>query len=222
VPEGLPNSFRDKVEQANKVLTDVVDTSFGMLRSLLPVHPAPGQVPLSTPAPDELQSTAPWNNVKPGFGMLRRESGFSIRSIKSMASSLPIGGGQAARRAASVADEEKGQQMVNVSRPGSARSVRGRNGESSDDDDDGSSVSDSVEESEEEGEGEEEEGAEAGSTFDARSIRSFESMMSSSKEGKGKSGPSSERKSLSDRLAHMSSLAGLKVRHRSTSTFSKY
>ena len=57
----------------------------------------------------------PWNIAQPRFGLLRRDTHFSIASI---AASLP-------GRSKSVQGEEAGQQMIDVpSRPGSSRSVR--------------------------------------------------------------------------------------------------
>lgn len=205
--DGLPGSLRDRVEQANKVITGVVDSSFGMLRAFLPNTPA--IAPL-TPPVDGDQSAAPWNSVKPGFGLLRRESGFSIKGI---ASALPIGRAGTAR---SGAGEESGQQLVTVSRPGSVKSlIRGDKGEG-----EGSEIEgdeDSEDDSDDEGD-ENEDDDEAGETGgddtsgfgDARSIRSFESMMNAKGKKKERMGAAT-RKSLTDRLAHMSSLAGLKV-----------
>ena len=70
-------SLRGRVEQqvdalagsANKVLTGVVDTSFGVLRSLLPGQPTAGT---DTPPTDAVQGSAPWNAAPPRFGLLRR------------------------------------------------------------------------------------------------------------------------------------------------------
>ena len=101
-----------------------------------------------------------------------------------------------------------------------------------DDDDEEESVDDSEQDREsEEGDGsnlsgdEEESAAEegedyvAGGSGDTRSIRSFESMLSASRRsaGDGKSKMSKARKSLSDRLASVSALAGRKVRFLLTS-----
>lgn len=200
--DGNPGSLRGRVEQANKVLTDVVDTSFGMLRSLLPnTNANNATVATSTstsgpglPSPVDVTGHA----VKPGFGLLRRESGFSIKSITA---ALPISRG-------TKSGEETGQPLVTVSRPGSIRSVRG---------DDGSGVEeesvDDEDEEDEEDDDEEEDAYEssASAVGDTRSIRSFGSMLSggTGKKKLKKSGDGT-RRSLSDRLAHMSSLAGLK------------
>ncbi|TFK67707.1 hypothetical protein BDN72DRAFT_842723 [Pluteus cervinus] len=146
---GALGRLRGRVEQqvdalagsANQVLTGVtgvVDTSFGLLRSFLP-----GGVSTDVVAPgmDPTQGSAPWNaparttvgGLASGFGLLRRESGFSIASI---AASLP---GTASLRGkgstpGSVVGgmggggggvEEVGQQMVAVSRGGPS-SLRSR------------------------------------------------------------------------------------------------
>ncbi|KAF7366362.1 VPS9 domain-containing protein [Mycena sanguinolenta] len=157
-------------------VTGVVDSSFGMLRQFLPGTTPPPM----TPALDSTQGAAPWNFphvARPGFGLLRRETGFSIGGIS-------IGGRSAA--------DEKEKELREVSRPGSLR------GEEEDEDE-------GVDEEEESGEEDEEDEKEGGG-HDARSIRSFESMMSS----KGRK-LKPKRKSLSDRLAHVSGLAGFKA-----------
>lgn len=95
-------------------------------------------------------------------------------------------------------DEESGQQLVEVpSRPASIRSMRVPS----------SSEEDSDEEEDEEEEEEEEEG------HDTRSIRSFESMMSSRSKSKErrrrKIAAANGRKSITDRLASMPGLSRL-------------
>ncbi|KAG2113693.1 hypothetical protein DEU56DRAFT_905411 [Suillus clintonianus] len=207
-PADAPGSLRGRVEQgvdaiagsANKVITGVVDSSFGVLRSFLPSAPtatsaltsASAVNPTSTSAPATETSDARWN-----MGLLRRESGFSIASL------VPGRKGEGK-------GEEGQRELVDVSsRPGSIRSiyvnqdvgVDGTEEESdeSDDDDD--------EEGEEEDESEEEEHAP-----DARSIRSFESMLSGDsgrarKKKKKLAGLS--RKSLTDRLAQVPGLSRL-------------
>lgn len=202
IHDGLPGSLRGRVEQqvdaiagsANKVITGVVDSSFGILRSFLPNSPDP-----ITPAVDGLQSTAPWNSVRPGFGLLRRESGFSIANI---AASLPIPGGRGVAKPIHHV-EEGGQPLVTVSRPGSVKSlsIKTKVGE-----EDLSSEGSGEERGEEEVAAEEE--GEVG-IGDTRSIRSFENMMNKRKRDRKGAGA---RKSLTDRLANMSSLAALKVR----------
>ncbi|KAI0642379.1 hypothetical protein C8Q79DRAFT_917389 [Trametes meyenii] len=195
-------SLRGRVEQqvdalagsANKVLTGVVDTSFGVLRALLPGQTADASASASadgvaTPPVDADQSAAPWNIAQPRFGLLRRDTHFSIASI---AASLP-------GRAKSISNEESGQQMIDVpSRPGSSRSMLPE---------DGSAVGSSEEDEEDEEEEDEEEEEE----HDTRSIRSFESMMSqrSRQARRRKVMSASGRKSLADRLASVPGLSRL-------------
>jgi hypothetical protein len=128
--------------------------------------------------------------VRPGFGLLRRESGFSIASL---AASLP--GRDRARSFASTAGttaEESGQMMVDVSsRPGSVRSVYGSDAESS------------VEENGEDVDEDDDEQERDDDRHDTRSIRSFESMMGRAARKRR------PRKSLTDRLANMRGLARL-------------
>ncbi|KAJ7481797.1 hypothetical protein FB451DRAFT_1237212 [Mycena latifolia] len=175
-------------------VTGVVDSSFGMLRQLLPGTGSPLPV---TPALDSNTGAAPWNfphvgsAPRPGFGLLRRETGFSIGGIS-------IGG---------RSEEKRGEEELRVvSRPGSLRGVEA----ASDDGDSDAGEGGSGEEEDEDVDGQYYEG-EAGS-HDARSIRSFESMMSRER-SKGRRGvrkPGPGRKSLTDRLAHVSGLAGFK------------
>ncbi len=219
VDQGLRGRVGQQVDaitdSANKVITGVVDSSFGILRSLMPA--AGPSTTGSTSAP----GTPVLGNLRPGFGLLRRESGFSIASL---AASLPITG----RSRSNTATEEAGQQLLTVSRPSSVRSrVSARSLKNQkEDEDSGDDESESVDESsatgdeEEEGEDdgdEEDEEDEAPVVSDARSIRSFESMLSASK---GKSKNTRSRKSLSDRLASVSAFASLKVRgHIASSKF---
>lgn len=203
--DGIPGSLRGRVEQANKVLTDVVDSSFGMLRSLLPHSnaPAPSSAPTQG-APLSVDRTG--NAVKPGFGLLRRESGFSIKSITA-ALPMPMGRG-------TKPGEETGQQLVAVSKPGSFQSSRDEDGsevEESEEDGDGDGDGDEDDEEDEEDDesGADESGASA--FGDTRSIRSFESMLSGTGATKKPKKSGGTRKSLSDRLAHMSGLSGFKV-----------
>ncbi|KAI0742030.1 hypothetical protein C8Q80DRAFT_1221824 [Daedaleopsis nitida] len=189
-PRVPQSSLRGRVEQqvdslagsANKVLTGVVDTSFGVLRALLPGQASnPQDVP--TPPIDADQSAAPWNISQPRFGLLRRDTHFSIASI---AASLP-------GRSKASQPEESGQQMTEVpSRPGSSRSMRPEE--------------QSEEESEEDEESEEESEEEE---LDARSIRSFESMMSQRSRQARKRKTTGGRKSLADRLASVPGLSRL-------------
>ncbi|CAL1715405.1 unnamed protein product [Somion occarium] len=198
-PRTAQPSLRGRVEQqvdaiagsANKVISGVVDSSFGVLRSFLP-----GSEQNATVVSPDTQESAPWNSSRAGFGLLRRDTGFSIASLTA---SLPGSVGKQKK------DEESGQQLVEVpSRPGSSRSIRVGV-------DDGTSSSEASEDEDEEEESEEEEEEE----YDTRSIRSFESMMSS-RSGKSRrrkrmaAGPGGVgRKSLTDRLASMPGLSRL-------------
>ncbi|GJJ11369.1 hypothetical protein Clacol_005601 [Clathrus columnatus] len=97
---------------AGKMVTGVVDTSFGMLRGFL------GNQPDSIPQIDTTEIT-PWNMVKPSFGLLRR---VSLGRPKTPSGCL----------------EEEGRQLVEVSsRPGSIRGL-----DTSDDDNEAEEVSD--------------------------------------------------------------------------------
>ena len=162
----------------------------------------------SSPIPigRRLSSGTDAEHTKPGFNILRRESGFSIASL---AASLPMGG-----RARSTGEEETGQQLITVSRPSSLRSKtswRNRgDGDESQDDDESDDESESAATGEEESD---EAAAEVVSVAgDARSIRSFENMLSAGKEqGKNKK-TVRPRKSISDRLASVSAVAASKVR----------
>ena len=187
------SSLRGRVEQqvdalagsANKVLTGVVDTSFGVLRAFLPGQNLDPHAEVPTPPTDADQSAAPWNIAQPRFGLLRRDTGFSIASI---AASLP-------GRSKSTQGEESGQQMIDVpSRPGSSRSVRPEDEDEEDDEDE----DDEDDDNEEEGE------------HDTRSIRSFESMMSQrSRQARKRKTTTGGRKSLADRLASVPGLSKL-------------
>lgn len=190
--------LRGRVEQqvdaiagsANKVftgVTGVVDSGFGVLRSLLPMH----NDNANTEHPVSDGESAPWNASRPGFGLLRRQSGFSIASI---AASLP--GRERSKSIVSThRGEEEGQEMVE-SRPASVRSLR--IGTTTDDQEESS-----PERSDEES-GDDEGGDEENPVHDARSIRSFESMLSGTKRHKSDKLDKKERMSLSDRLANMS------------------
>jgi hypothetical protein len=197
-PEGVPARLRRGVEQqvdaiagsANKVILGVVDQGFGVLRALLPGNPADAQVtsPENTNADQEV---APWNATRPGFGLLRRESGFSIASL---AASLPVGRDRSRSFASTTGTtaEESGQMMVDVSsRPGSVRSIYGSDAESNGD------------ENSQENESDEEEEESIDDRHDTRSIRSFENMMGRATRRRR------PRKSLTDRLASMPGLARL-------------
>lgn len=182
-------TLRGRVEQqvdaitgsANKVISGVVDSSFGVLRALLP-----GTQPDGTAATPDAES----QDAQSRFTLLRRDTGFSIASL---AASLP---GAGIRSKTPVQrDEESGQQLVEVpSRPASIRSMRAPSSSEED-----SGEEDDDEEEEEEGE------------HDTRSIRSFESMMSSrSRERRRKKIASANaRKSIADRLASVPGLSRL-------------
>ena len=186
--------------------------SFGILRSFSSTLPIPigNNNRPSSSSGNETEHTT----TKPGFNILRRgESGFSIASL---AASLPMGGRP---RSTSVL-EETGQQLINVSRPSSLRSKtswrrnRGNGGDddedSQDDDDD---ESDDESESVASGDEESDEAAvSVAASGDARSIRSFENMLSAGKElGKKNKKTVRPRKSISDRLASVSAVAASKV-----------
>ena len=223
--DAASGGLRGRVEQqvdaiadsANKVISGVVDSSFGILRSFMPAGNNPGALSPSgrtTPnTPGSISASLP----KPGFGLLRRESGFSIASL---AASLPITG----RSRANTTTEESGQQLVTVSRPSSIRSRSSlkirvgdeSQGDSSDDGDESLTTDDDQSEVDgEDGEEAEEENGDVPRAGDAKRIRSFESMLSASKE-KPKGTSSHPRKTLSDRLASVSALASLKVSFRSS------
>ncbi|TBU41003.1 hypothetical protein BD309DRAFT_1043717 [Dichomitus squalens] len=192
-PRVAQSSLRGRVEQqvdalagsANKVLTGVVDTSFGVLRAFLPGQTLDPNAEAPTPPTDADQNAAPWNIAQPRFGLLRRDTGFSIASI---AASLP-------GRSKSTQNEEPGQQMIDVpSRPGSSRSLR---------------PEDELEEDESEEDDEDDDEEEEGE-HDARSIRSFESMMSQrSRRARRRKTTAGGRKSLADRLASVPGLSRL-------------
>ncbi|KAF8199053.1 hypothetical protein BJ912DRAFT_950728 [Pholiota molesta] len=164
-------------DSANKVITGVVDSSFGILRSFMPssnvVSPGVASAP-GTPG------------MRPGFGLLRRESGFSIASL---AASLPITG----RSRSNTAVEESGQQLLTVSRPSSVRSRSSRKSLNQDEESDAAEESSATNDEESGSDGDEED--------------EDDSMLSASKP---KSKSARARKSLSDRLASVSALAHMK------------
>jgi hypothetical protein len=207
--------LRGRVEQhvdaiadsANKVISGVVDSSFGILRSFMPSNAVP--IPIGNKSSPGTET----EHMKPGFNLLRRESGFSIASI---AASLPMGG-----RPRSMTEEESGQQLITVSRTsslGSKKSWRIRqDGDESQDDDETDDGSESAATGDEESGGSGEEGDDGvpeavSGAGDARSIRSFENMLSAGKERGRNRKTVRPRKSISDRLASVSALAASKVR----------
>ena len=191
---GAAARLRGRVEQqvdaiagsANKVLSGVVDSSFGVLRALLPG----GQHEQSVPQSPEVIGPEP----KPGFGLLKRETGFSIANL---AASLPIARQRSNQSNTTV--DESGQQMMDVSRPSSRTSKHSKVGGAGDEVHESSEESE--EDSEEEGEGEEDE------EHDTRSIKSFESMMNQRKRRRRKA--TLGRKSIADRLANVPGLQRL-------------
>ncbi|KAG1730214.1 hypothetical protein EDB19DRAFT_1741313 [Suillus lakei] len=208
-PANAPGSLRGRVEQgvdaiagsANKVISGVVDSSFGVLRSFLPSAPNSASAPTSasaltststsTSAPTTETSDARWN-----MGLLRRESGFSIASL------VP-------GRKGDGKGEDGQREFVEVaSRPGSIRSIYVNEDVGVGGTEDESEESDE----EEDGDEEEEESEEEEHAHDARSIRSFESMMSGNSGGarkKKKKLAALSRKSLTDRLAQVPGLSRL-------------
>lgn len=163
---------------AGKVLLGVVDTSMLALKGLLSGTD-------NNPDPSD---------QRPGFGLLRRGSGFSIASV---AASLPAVGRSTPRV---VADEipQEGQQLIEVSsRPGSLNNMYVGDGEegSGGSSDDSSGSEDNS--SDQEGASEDE-----GARGDTRSVRSFSSMLSRSSKDDRR-----DRLSLQDRLANMSTLS---------------
>ncbi|KAG1817291.1 uncharacterized protein BJ212DRAFT_1480525 [Suillus subaureus] len=207
-PPDAPGSLRGRVEQgvdaiagsANKVISGVVDSSFGVLRSFLPSAPtsisaptlAPTLTSTFTSAPTTETSDARWN-----MGLLRRESGFSIASL------VP-------GRKGDGKGEDGQRELVEVSsRPGSISSIYMNEDVGVGGTEDESEESD---EEEEDGEDEEEEESEEEEhAHDARSIRSFESMMSgnSGRARKKKKLAALSRRSLTDRLAQVPGLSRL-------------
>ena len=182
---------------ANKVISGVFDSSFGVLRALLPgqvIVPGTGAVtgaptgsgPLvtsgsgSTGTGGETDTALMWG-VRPGLGLLRRETGFSIAGLTS---ALPVGPGRA--RGQGHAEEQGQRELVEVpSRPPSLRSQshRSEHEGSGSEETEESSEEDGGEEEREDGEAEEGEEGEGedgeGQVHDTRSIKSFESMLSS-------------------------------------------
>lgn len=95
---------------ANKMLSDVVGGSLGAIKGLLSSHPD------SETAEIQANPSSSWNPVRPGIGLLRRASGFSIASV---AASLP---GSHKERGLAIRSDEGGQQLKDVSsRPNSIK-----------------------------------------------------------------------------------------------------
>jgi hypothetical protein len=186
VASSLRGRIDDLAGSANKVIFGVVDSSFGVFRSLLPGSSdsnALSTLPMRGGGDDS-------NVAKPGSSLLRRDASSGGFSIASIAASLPVPGVRS-----KTSNEETGQQLVVVSsRPPSVKSgYTGNEGYTDDEygtDDVGG-----------DGEGKEEVDEMDGPP-DSRSIQSFESMMK-----KRARRASSARKSLSDRLANMPGLS---------------
>ncbi|KAG2052918.1 hypothetical protein BDR06DRAFT_989903 [Suillus hirtellus] len=211
VPVDAPGGLRGRVEQgvdaiagsANKVISGVVDSSFGVLRSFLPSVPTSASAPTPAPTLTSTFTSAPTtetNDMRWNMGLLRRESGFSIASL------VP------GRKGDGKGEGEDGQrELVAVSsRPGSIHSIYVNEDVGVEETEDESEASDEEEEDGEEDEDEDE--SEEEHVHDAKSIRSFESMMSgnSGKARKKKRKLSSlSRKSLTDRLAQVPGLSRL-------------
>lgn len=202
---------------ANKVFTDVVDSSFSAIKGLLSVNngneggagAAAGNIAeKQSPLTAQIAEVAPWNYQRPGFGLLRRGTEFTIASVTSTLPALHRVTTGGSRRGANA--EESGQMLLEVpSRPGSIK-VGYESGES----DGGTDEESEDEESEAHSEGENQAGmpdrapSATGARSDARSIRSFTSMMSGESRDKktahANASGRSERMSLSDRLANVS------------------
>ncbi|CAE6503642.1 unnamed protein product [Rhizoctonia solani] len=159
---------------AGKVILGVMDTSMLALKGLLG----------SDSNPDSEQ--------RPGFGILRRGTGFSIASVTA---SLPTVGRGTPRADPDVIPQE-GQQLLEVSsRPGSVKSVQmGDSDESG-----GGTTSTSGSEGGSSDEAASDDEGTRGA--DTRSVRSFSSMLS-----RGSKDDRRDRLSLQDRLANMSNL----------------
>lgn len=214
--DGAVAAIRGRVEQqvdaiadsANKVISGVVDSSFGILRSFMPS----GGTAQSTRGTSSGRTT-PGTPGRASFGLLRRESGFSIASL---AASLPIAGRSRLAGGSSGGGEEAGQQMISVSRPGSrSPRVMAKPYEVDDDDEEGDeegeSVSSKDESEDDEGDKGEPDVEPEVLSGDGKRIRSFESMLSSANKERQKSpvvdGQQQPRKTLSDRLASVSAFA---------------
>ncbi|KAG8748399.1 hypothetical protein FRC10_005946 [Ceratobasidium sp. 414] len=166
---------------AGKVLLGVMDTSMLALKGLLSG---------TETNPDD-------SNQRPGFGLLRRGSGFSIASV---AASLPSVGRGTPRSAPVDEIPQEGQQLIEVSsRPGSLKDER-----MGDSDDSSGSSGSANGSSDEDGSSDDQEasGDEGARGGDARSVRSFSSMLS-----RGSRDERRDRPSLQDRLANMSTLS---------------
>ncbi|EJU03535.1 hypothetical protein DACRYDRAFT_114918 [Dacryopinax primogenitus] len=186
---GTVNQVGELAASTNKVISGVVDSSFSALRGLLSQNQGTMSADPGSPT-DELAKIA-----RPGFGLLRRASGFSIAS---MAASLPGGHGRA-RSMHGEEDEEGGRPLVEVvgSRANSIREERETDSDGSEEE---TGTSGQTEEEDEDEEEEEDEEREPGYRSDVRSVRSFSSMMSRESRDRDER---RERMSIHDRLANM-------------------
>jgi len=208
--------LRGRVEQATMgVLSGVVGTGVGVLRALLPGGAVAAEVNVGGggAAVNSFATTANGVVGSPSGVLLGRAatpvsaavegsagSGFSLRSITA---ALPVSIPHVGRRRGGGGEGE-GQQLVEVASFGMVGEDAGSGFE--DEDEDG-------EEDEEESEDGDDGPSDAASMTvgsDPKSIRSFESMLGGNVRGKRR-GKGGHRKSLTDRLARISSLAALKV-----------
>ena len=178
-PPEIVGGIRGRVEQqvdaiagsANKVISGVMDSSFGVLRSLLPMN--------AEPSSDSNREHS-WNPVRPTFGLLRRESGFSIANLVS---------GRERSKSVHSQGENEGQELVEP-RPGAVKVPRPN---------DQPSYGESEEES-----GTASDSGETDSEEPAQDSRSIRSIISSRRRSLLMN--NRERMSLTDRLASMSRL----------------
>ncbi|KIM32906.1 hypothetical protein M408DRAFT_14499 [Serendipita vermifera MAFF 305830] len=202
---------------AGKVVFGVVDSSFSALRGLLstPELPAAGQSPISATATSPpLIEQGPWNYQRPGFGLLRRGTEFTLASVTSSLPALHRVTTGGSRRTGG--GEESGQMLIEVpSRPGSVKASYGNES------DEGEEEASEDEDDQSEGHsGDEEQDIAKNADLnaarsDARSIRSFQSMMSAESRDRraqvaSASASAAGRMSLSDRLASVSVRGKLK------------
>lgn len=195
---------------AGKVVFGVVDSSFSALRGLLSTPGADdtmgvGAVAVTT-SPQLVEQT-PWNYQRPGFGLLRRGTEFTLASVTSSLPALHRVTTGGSRRTGNT--EESGQMLLEVpSRPESIKvgyehSDDSEEEEGSDEEEDGQSEGHSDEGGQEHGKDVDASAARS----DVRSIRSFHSMMSTESRDRRPPMPGAGgvgRMSLSDRLASVS------------------
>ncbi|PVF97932.1 hypothetical protein CPB86DRAFT_759256 [Serendipita vermifera] len=198
-PLGAAARLRGRVNQqveeladsANKVISGVVDSSFSALRGLLSNNTEVATSPVVT-SPQQAQQAA-WSYQ--GFGLLRRGTEFTLANLPTL-HRVTTGGSRRGQN-----PEERGQMLLEV--PSRPESVKAGYGNGSDDEQEDS-------DEDEDGHGDSNDDHEQASAIvngpksDARSVRSFASMMS----GDSRRPPTvlnkSERMSISDRLANVS------------------